>query len=130
VFEDQLPSHVGRAFEKCAVQYMWRLLRERKSSVAFRKIGRWWGNNPKERREEEIDFIGISRDAAVFGECKWRNRTVGEDVIDDLMRKADLFSAYTGKHYVLFSKSGFTAPLVSRARQQTNITLVSVEDMF
>jgi AAA+ ATPase superfamily predicted ATPase len=130
VFGEQLSSHVGRAFEKCAVQYMWRMLKWRRSPVPFRKIGRWWGNDPARRREEEIDFIGIAKDAAIFGECKWRNQTVGEDVLDDLVRKSALFPAFRGKHYILFSKSGFTAPLHTRAERESNLTLVTPDDMF
>jgi AAA+ ATPase superfamily predicted ATPase len=130
VFEEQLSSHVGRVFETCTVQYMWRILRQQRAPVPFRKIGRWWGNNPKERCEEEIDFVGLAKHDAIFGECKWRNQPFGEDVLDDLIRKSELFSAFQNKHYMLFSKSGFTASLSMRAEQQRTITLVSVDEMF
>jgi AAA+ ATPase superfamily predicted ATPase len=130
VFKEQLSSHVGHAFEKCAVQYMWRLLQREQAPIPFREIGRWWGNNPTERREEEIDFIGIAKNGAVFGECKWRNQVVGEDVLDDLVRKAELFPAFRSKHYILFSRSGFNASLCVKAKQQKNITLVSADEMF
>jgi AAA+ ATPase superfamily predicted ATPase len=130
VFDEQLSSHVGYAFEKCAVQYMWWKLKEKALPVSFKKIGRWWGNNPKERCEEEIDFIAYSNKAAIFGECKWRNRPFGEDVLDDLIRKSELFTTFSDKYYFLFSKSGFTDTLKKRAKQQGNITLVTAEDMF
>jgi AAA+ ATPase superfamily predicted ATPase len=130
VFKEQLFSHVGRAFETCAVQYMWRLLRQQRAPILFKKIGRWWGNNPKMRREEEIDFVALAKNDAIFGECKWRNQPLGEDVLDDLIRKSELFAACRSKHYLLFSKTGFTAPLSMRAEQQQNITLVSVDEMF
>ncbi|MDR1960738.1 MAG: ATP-binding protein, partial [Gracilibacteraceae bacterium] len=91
VFAEQISSHTGRAFEECAKQYMWRMLKEKKLPVSFRKIGRWWGNNPKERRAEEIDFIGFSGEKAVFGECRWRNTLLGEDTLEELQRKSGLF---------------------------------------
>jgi len=130
VFAEQLGSYTGRAFEECAKQYMWRALFNEKLPVSFKKIGRWWGNNPKERREEEVDFIALSGASAVFGECKWRTAPTGEDVLDDLIRRAGLFSGFTNIRYMLFSKSGFTGALRSRATSQGNITLVGVEDMF
>jgi AAA+ ATPase superfamily predicted ATPase len=130
VLTGQLPDHVGRTFEKCAVQYMWRLLRRRKSPVAFQKIGRWWGNNPAKRREEEIDFIGVGKGEALFGECKWKKKALGEDILEGLIRKAGLFPAFQSKRYALFSRTGFTAALQARAERQKDIILVAPDDMF
>jgi AAA+ ATPase superfamily predicted ATPase len=130
VFDEQLSDHVGRAFEKCAIQYMWRLLKAKKLPVQFRRIGRWWGNNQKEKREEEIDFIACAKDAAIFGECKWRGEPVGEGVLDGLIRKSGLFPMFEGKHYALFSKNGFTDALTARAGRQGDVMLVTVGDMF
>jgi len=130
VFAEHLSSHVGRAFEECAIQYMWRALKKKTLPVSFRRIGRWWGNNPAQRREEEIDFIAYSGDKAVFGECKWRSIPTGEDVLVEAMRKAKLFSSFTDVHYMLFSKSGFSEPLERRAAHSESITLVGIEEMF
>jgi len=130
VFSEQLTSHIGRAFEECAKQYMWRALKEKKLPISFKKIGRWWGGNPKERREEEIDFIAFAGDAAMLGECKWRSAQTGVDMLDDLIRKAGLFPGFPNIHYVLFSKSGFTEELKQRAAKLGNVMLISVDDMF
>jgi len=130
VFAGQLSSHVGAAFEKCAMQYMWRRLKGGALPIFFQRIGRWWGNNPSERREEEIDFIAYRKSEAIFGECKWRNQPLGEDILDDLIRKAGLFPSFTIKHYILFSKSDFSNTVKSRAERQKDIMLVSTEEMF
>ena len=130
IFAEQINNHTSRAFEECAKQYMWRMLRERKLPVSFRKIGRWWGNNPKERREEEIDFIAFSERQAVFGECKWTNAQVGENVLEELIRKSGLLRQFTNAEYMLFSKSGFTGALKRRAAKNGRVTLVSAGDMF
>jgi len=130
VFAEQLSSHTGRAFEECAKQYMWRALKERKIPISFKKIGRWWGNNPKKRQGEEIDFIAFSGEEAIFGECKWRNTQVGEDELEDLIRKARLFPYFKNIQYMLFSKSGFTGALKSRAAIHGDIALINIGDMF
>jgi AAA+ ATPase superfamily predicted ATPase len=130
IFAEQISSHTGRAFEECAKQYMWRALKEKMAPVSFKNIGRWWGNNPQERCEEEIDFIAFSGGKAIFGECKWKNAQTGEDTLEDLMRKAGLFQYFSYFHFILFSKSGFTSALTSRAAKQKNITLIGVGDMF
>jgi AAA+ ATPase superfamily predicted ATPase len=130
VFAEQLNSHMGHAFEECAIQYMWRMLKEKKLPIPFRRIGRWWGSNPKEHREEEIDFVAYAGEKAIFGECKWRNKQVGEDTLEDLMRKSALLPSFTNVHYMLFSKSGFTDALINRSAKQNGITLIAIEDMF
>jgi len=130
VFEEQFASHVGHVFEECVKHYMWRSLKAKKSPIAFKKIGRWWGTNPKERREEEIDFIAIAGEKAIFGECKWRNTLTGEEMLDDLMRKSALLPQFKGNHYMLFSKSGFTSALREKAANQSNVSLICLEDMF
>jgi AAA+ ATPase superfamily predicted ATPase len=148
VFTGQLSSHTGRVFEECAKQYMWHALKNSLLPVAFKTIGRWWGSNITERREEEIDFIAVGADRfasdnrefapsaheagndAIFGECKWRNAPVGPDVLDDLIRKAVLLPRFKNVWYMLFSKSGFTDALKRRAAGGGNVQLVDVGDMF
>jgi AAA+ ATPase superfamily predicted ATPase len=130
VFDGPINGHVGYTFEGCAIQYMWKSLKEKKLPVSFNKIGRWWGNNPKEKREEEIDFIAYSKDAGIFGECKWRSQPLSEDVLDGLVGKAELFPSLRTKYYFLFSRSGFTAGLQMRAERERNIILILAKDMF
>ncbi|MCL2820268.1 MAG: ATP-binding protein [Oscillospiraceae bacterium] len=130
VFSHELNSHVGRSFEECAVQYMWYLLKENALPVSFKKIGRWWGNNPKLKCEEEVDIIAFADNEAIFCECKWRNQKTGEDTLDDLIRKSKLFPEFQVIHYILFSKSGFTEKLMERSTSDKNISLVNIDDMF
>jgi hypothetical protein len=130
IINGQLNSHIGRAFEECAKQYMWNAMRHNQLIYPFKKIGRWWGNNPTTRSEEEIDFIAISDEKAIFGECKWQNEQINLKTWDELAKKAELFPDFTTIHYMLFSKSGFTAPLTNLAKKQKNISLVHINDMF
>jgi AAA+ ATPase superfamily predicted ATPase len=130
LFAGQINNHTGRAFEECAKQYMWRSLGENKSPIAFKKIGRWWGSNPKEHREEEIDFIAFTGKSALFGECKWKNTPVGEDVLESLIRKSGLFPEFTDVQYILFSRTGFTESLKNKAAINGGTTLIGVEDML
>jgi AAA+ ATPase superfamily predicted ATPase len=130
VFGERLNAHTGHAFEECAKQYMWRASAHEKLPIAFQEIGRWWGTNSKEKREEEIDIIAYRDDSAIFGSCKWRNDATGEGVLDDIIRQSELFPKFKQKHYMLFSKSGFTAALTKRAQAAGNVTLVAAGDMF
>jgi hypothetical protein len=72
----------------------------------FGEMGRWWGNNPKERRQEEMDIVIISvdKDHMMLGECKYRNEKVNESVLEQLMEISVLLTAHK-KYFALFSKS-------------------------
>ena len=130
VIKEQLSSHTGYAFEECAKQYMWQMFGEDKLPFAFRDLGRWWGTNPKNKCEEEIDFVAWSDSKAIFGECKWKTTAIGEDVLDGLVQKALLLPQISQKAYALFSRTGFTKTLRERASQTDIIMLVTPEDML
>jgi len=130
VFDELVDSHIGIVFEECAKQYMWRALKRKDLPISFNRIGRWWGSNPKERREEEVDFIAYLGKSAIFGECKWKNTLIGDAILNDLVRKSKLFQCFLNINYIMFSKSGFTDELIKRAAGQNKISLISVDDMF
>jgi len=130
LFEEKINSHAGRVFEVCCKQYMWHAMRNKSLPISFSKIGRWWGNNPKMRCEEEIDFIALSSAGAIFCECKWQKNRFSEDILDELIRKSDLLSFRQNVYFYLFSKSEFSKSLTDRTSIQKNVSLINVDDMF
>src|SRR5215469_4457013 len=94
----QLPEYMGSIFENICMQYMKRQNKAMALPFVFDDIGRWWGNNPLEKRQEEIDLIAISGSAAIFGECKWKD-VVGADVLNELKRKTEMFKQFDKKYY-------------------------------
>ena len=126
----QINQYTGYVFEHCCKQYMWRIAANNSLPFSFQKIGRWWGGNKKERREEEIDFIACSNDSAIFGECKWTNEPVNQSVLDDVMRKSELFAQFRDKYYMLFSKSGFDNKLTEQAKNNDNLRLIFLRDLY
>ena len=124
-----LETFIGPVFEECAVQYLWREMG--KNKYAFKTIGRWWGPNLKEKKEEEIDLLAVNGDKnAIFGECKWRNQKTGNANLEDLIRKSGLLAGFEKKQYIIFSKSGFTAQLVKTAEQRNDLFLISLKEML
>ena len=124
-----LSAYMGLVFEEICKQY---LIEEAKKNVLpffTGKIGRWWGNNPKEKRQEEIDILAYRKDSALFCECKWTNALVDIDVLNDLSEQSDLFS-YINKWFWLFAKTGFTDRLASEAEKLGNARLIQFEDML
>ena len=127
--EAQLSDYMGRVFEEICTQYLWKQLLLGKMPIEFVSLGRWWGNDPRQKCQTEIDIMGEQdSNSAIFAECKWRNENVDLDVLETLIGRSRLFH-YTNVHYYLFSKTGFTKGCMEKAKEMGNVTLVGYEDI-
>lgn len=127
--EPYLSDYMGKVFEDICTQYLWKQLLDEKCPIEFNSLGRWWGNDPKEKKQTEIDIMGEQdKDTALFGECKWTNEKVDLSVLETLVKRSKLFS-YTNVHYYLFSKTGFTKGCIDRAEELGNVSLVSYNEI-
>lgn len=64
-----LSDYMGRIFEEICMQYLWKLLLDGEAPVEFSNLGRWWGTDPQERIQTEIDIMGDQdKSTALFGE--------------------------------------------------------------
>ena len=127
--EPELSNYMGRVYEEICMQYLWKQLLEGNAPIEFVSLGRWWGNDPIQKVQAEIDVMGEQdSDAALFAECKWRNEKVDLDILETLIGRSKLFR-YTTVHYYLFSKSGFTKGCMEKTEEMGNVTLVSYADI-
>lgn len=127
--EPQLSDYMGKVFEDICKQYLWKRLLAGECPVEFTSLGRWWGNDPIEKSQAEIDIIGEQDKAtALFGECKWTNDKVDIGILETLVKRSRLFS-YKKIYFYLFSKSGFTKGCIDEAKKMGNVTLVSYAEM-
>ena len=127
--EPKLSDDMGKVFEDICKQYLWKQLLTGKCPVEFTSLGRWWGNDPIEKCQAEIDIMGEQdKDTALFAECKWTNEKVDLNVLETLVKRSRLFS-YKNIHLYLFSKSGFTKGCIDKANGLGNVTLVSYADI-
>lgn len=127
--EPKLSDYMGKVFEDICKQYLWKQLLTGKCPVEFTSLGRWWGNDPIEKCQAEIDIMGEQdKDTALFAECKWTNEKVDLNVLETLIKRNRLFS-YKNIHLYLFSKSGFTKGCIDKANGLGNVTLVSYADI-
>ena len=128
--EPQLSEYMGAVFEEICKQYLWNLLLNGNSPVEFSELGRWWGNDPIEKKQTEIDIMGEQdKQTALFGECKWTNEKVDLGVLETLIKRSKLFS-YINVHLFLFSRSGFTKGCIDKANELGNGSLVTYSDML
>lgn len=122
--EPQLSDYMGKIFEEICKQYLWKLLISGNCPIEFKSLGRWWGNDTKEKAQAEIDIMGEQdKNTALFAECKWTNEKVDLGVLETLIKHSELFH-YKTKYYYLFSKSGFTKGCIDKANEMSNVNLV------
>lgn len=124
----QINDFMGRVFEEICQQYLFLPQIYDKLPLVLCETGRWWGNNPKERRQEEIDIMSVNDKTILLGECKWRKEKTDLSVILKLVERGNLF-AYPQKYFYLFSKAGFIEDAIEYARNNENIKLITFEDM-
>jgi len=124
-----LPEYMGSIFEDICIQYMKRQNKLKALPAMFDSIGRWWGNNPLTRQQEEIDIIAAGKNTAIFGECKWKN-SIDIDILISLKRKAEMFKQFSKKYYYIFGKNGFSKNLQTVAARDETIRLINLEDLY
>ncbi|MDO5564134.1 MAG: ATP-binding protein [Eubacteriales bacterium] len=128
--EPYLSDYMGKVFEEICMQYLWNELLNNKCQVQFSSLGRWWGNDPKQKKQIEIDIIGEQdKNTALFCECKWTNEKVDLSVLEILKERSEIFS-YKNSYFYLFSKSGFTKGCINKANEIGSVTLVSYKDIL
>lgn len=122
--EPELTAYMGFIFEKIAQEYLWELAARGDAPFFFFKLGRWWGNNPVKKQQEEIDIMAIGQNEVLLGECKWNNSPVGSAVVSDLMQQSKLFS-YPQTWFYVFAKRSFTPEAIQLALATPQTALVT-----
>lgn len=117
VIEASFDAWVGRVgYEELCRRHVAALADKGELPCEVLDVGRLWDGRV------EIDVAGIDRKArsALVGECRWRGRRMGEEVLDGLRARAEALRSLRGYrlHLALFSRAGFTAPLARRARKE------------
>ena len=129
IIKPELDAYFGHVFETVCLQYIMEQIRIGQLRPLYLKYGQWWGTDPSTRTEEEIDIVAATNQEILVGECKWREESVNDEVLDQLQKRAELIRRGRTVRYALFSKSGFSDELLSRAEKE-DVILVRASDMF
>ena len=125
IIAPNLSHYMGGIFEDVCRQYV-SLYWKEKLEVAPRRVGAHWG------ADSEIDVLTENIDGSHwFGECKWWEATVGENVLNHLIENAMKVPDPWQRHlrYILFSANGFTDALRQRAEKE-EVVLVDPNALF
>lgn len=128
IIEPDLSTYMGNIFEEICKQYVIRKNSMMELPFLFNEIGKWWGNNPLTKQQDEIDIIAKDDNNMILGECKWNNKPMGIDTLERLTERSNIFSIQN-KYLYLFSKSGFTKGLEDCSKDDNRVYLVEFKDM-
>lgn len=128
---DDISDFMGLAFEDICKQYLIRQAKRKKLPFVPSDIGKWWGNNPAIRAQDDVDLLALNkkRTEGIFCECKFTNRPMPMEEYEDLVTATKAFPEAMKKHLMFISKSGFTAPVQRRAEEEGTV-LLTIEDLF
>lgn len=123
------PDFMGLTFEKMCRDYLLYYVHD--LPIDLRELGQWWGTDPKEKKQVQIDIVGtpVEGKEYIIGSCKYRNEKIGLDELELLKDYASVFGKGRKYYYYIFSKGGFTEALIKSA-ENDNVTLVSLEEMY
>ncbi|MCC8168204.1 MAG: ATP-binding protein, partial [Clostridiales bacterium] len=124
-----LNDYMGLIFEKMCRDYLLYYADELDFQIV--DIGQWWGTDPMEKKQVQIDLVGTTdnRDEYLIGSCKFRNEAIGVNELQLLKKYASAFGKGKVYHYFIFSKGGFTEDLRAAADRE-EVRLICLEDMY
>lgn len=126
-----LSDYMGLIFEDICKQYLVRLARNKMLPFVPACIGKWWGNNPHLRAQDDIDVLLLDRkgEEALFCECKFTNRPMPMEEYDDLIQASLAFPNVKKKHFMFISKAGYTGSVLDRGKRE-GTQFLGIEDLF
>ena len=130
--QPDLPDYMGDVFELICQEYIMFLNNSGELPILATKIGRWWGSDPIQKKEVEIDLVAADNTDIIFGECKWTSELMEPKVLERLEHSAEVFRRKTigNSWYYLFSKSGYRPELIKIASARSDVVLVTLEDIL
>lgn len=121
--EDFEIRHVPKVFEEVCTQYLIRLNKEGVLEEPFEKIGKYYYDDPVNKKNGEFDIVTLDDKGYIFYEAKYRK----EPVTDAMIREEIHQISQTGLScykYGFISKSGF------ECEQTEDRILISLDDLF
>lgn len=112
VVDEQLEALAGLAFREICRVRIWELAAAARIPFRPERVGPWWD------ARAQVDVAALDEEYVLLGECRWRSRPLGPDVLADLRRKAQRIPGNRHRVLALFSRSGFAESLQAQAASQ------------
>ena len=123
IAEDFETKYVPKSFERICKQYLIRKNRKGLMDEIFEKIGKYYYDDPVEKRNGEFDIVTLDDKGYIFYEAKFRKEPVTESIVQNEIRqvKQNGLECY---RYGFFSRAGFTC------EQEENRILIELSELY
>lgn len=151
----KLNTFIGHRFEQICETYLKEQFYNGKMPFYAENLGRWWGNNPVLKKQEEIDgeliissnspngrvkakskacldrtyLLAYDDENAVICECKYTEDPFDEKQLKDLQDSA-LCVTQQNKSYIIFSKNGVSSGVEKHLKNLSGYSVVTLDDLF
>lgn len=132
VVKDRLHDYMGQVFERICRD--WVLFHAEDLPFIPADAGRWWGGDPKTKKQAEIDLVAPSADGTqvIVGSCKFRSAPLGPGDLALMAQYADAMGGgFARRYYWFFSLGGFTPAFYERmAAEPKTVRLLTLEELY
>ncbi len=123
IAEDFETKYVPKNFERICKQYL--IIKNRKGLVdeVFEKIGKYYYDDPIEKKNGEFDIVTLDDKGYIFYEAKFRKEPVSESLVQNEIRQVEQ-TGLACYRYGFFSKSGFTC------KKEESRILIELKELY
>lgn len=112
-----------KSFERICKQYLIRKNRKGLMDEIFEKIGKYYYDDPAEKKNGEFDIVTQDDRGYIFYEAKFRKDPVTESIVQNEIRQVEQTSLKCYK-YGFFSRGGFTC------EKEENRILIELSELY
>lgn len=123
IWEDFETNHVPKAFEEICRQYLIHRNRSGRMEEPFEKIGKYYFDDPVNRKNGEFDIVTLDAKGYIFYEAKFRKEPVTDRMILEEMEQARGAGLPCYK-FGFISRSGF------RCERMEDVILIELKDLY
>ena len=123
IAEDFETKYVPKSFERICKQYLIRKNRKGLMDEIFEKIGKYYYDDPVDKRNGEFDIVTLDDKGYIFYEAKFRKEPVTEIVVQNEIRQVKQ-TGLACYRYGFFSRAGFTCD------QEKDCILIELSELY
>ena len=123
ISDDFETKYVPKSFERICKQYLIRKNRKGLMDEIFEKIGKYYYDDPAEKKNGEFDIVTQDDRGYIFYEAKFRKDPVTESIVQNEIRQIEQTGLKCYK-YGFFSRGGFTC------EKEENRILIELSELY
>ena len=122
--EDFLTQHIPAIFERICREFLIRRNRTGKMEPPFFAIGKYYYDNPEEKKNGEFDLVTEDENGYVFYEVKYRKKKLTAQMVNEEIRQIH-DAGFAPYRYGFFARSGYEKDVAS-----SQVRLYTLDDVY